>query len=225
MSVWKKIERLLAPVYATILIFIIIMIIHKDVGRFFSVDNARAFVSSFGMLSALVYIMIIVFFAFFEIIPQIMLFILGGFLFGTLQGALFGIAGSLCGSSLLFFAVNWLGHRRFVKEEKKLRSFKKLNELIKKDAVYAIYLAKLVPLFPNEILIIAASFSKVKFKELIMILLVGTLPSSIIGASLGNSFAEPKLTIGLVVFAFITSTIISVFIFRGHFHRSNKRDK
>lgn len=211
---WKKVEKLMAPAYAALLIFIIILIVHKDLANYFSVDNVRTFVMSYGPYSMVTFVVIMIFFSIFETVPYLLFMILGGFLFGTIIGALLSLIGVLAGSILLFLGVRKYGREKFARQRRKIRQINWLNSLIKKDAVYAIYIAKFIPILPNEILVMAAAFSKIKLNEFIVIMFIGVLPMAFITASIGNSFANPKLSIALVIFAVITSISLSIFLFK-----------
>jgi len=210
---WRITKRLSAPVYAVLLIFIIFLIIKNDLSRIFSIDGIRTTVSSFGVYAALIFILIILFFTFFEFIPTFLLIILSGFIFGTLLGAVYSIIAMIIGSSVLFMIVRKF-NKKFVKQEKKIKDLAYLQKLMKKDAVYAIYVARMVPVFPNELLVISAAFSGIKFKEFFLIMLIGLLPMAFIGAALGDSFTTPSFNLALIVFAFLGSIILSAFLFK-----------
>lgn len=84
---WKKLAKEIVPlVYAGILIFVIILVIHKDTSKIFNVENIREFINSTGTLSVLVFILIMILFSMFEVIPTFLIFVLGGFLFGMIGG-------------------------------------------------------------------------------------------------------------------------------------------
>ncbi|MBT3304076.1 TVP38/TMEM64 family protein [Candidatus Woesearchaeota archaeon] len=209
----KIIKQMSAPLYAALLIFIIFIIIKNDIERIISIDALRDLIGSTGAYAILLFLGIFLLFTFFEFIPTFLLMILSGFLFGTLKGAFYSLTGLLIGSLLLFMIVKKFNNK-FVKEKGKLNDLKYLNKLMKKDAVYAIYVARLIPIFPNELIVISAALAKLKLKEFFLIMLIGALPTVFIAAALGDSFTNPVFNLALIVFAFAGSVILSIFLFK-----------
>lgn len=105
-------------------------------------------------------------------------------------------------------------NKKFIKEKKKLTDLRYLNKLMKKDAVYAIYVARMVPVFTNELIVISAALAKLKLKEFFLIMLIGALPTAFIASALGDSFTNPAFNLALILFAFAGSVLLSIFLFK-----------
>lgn len=212
-KVIKILKEVSAPLYAALLIFVIFIIIKSDLERIISVDVLRDLIGSAGPYAILIFLTIFLLFTFFEFIPTFLIMILSGFLFGTLRGAFYSIIGLLVGSVLLFIIVKKF-NKKFIKEKSKLNDLRYLNKLMKKDAVYAIYVARLIPVFPNELIVISAALAKIKLKEFFIIMVIGALPTAFIAAALGDSFTNPTFNLALIVFAFAGSVLLSIFLFK-----------
>ncbi len=211
---WKKLAKEIAPlVYAAILIFVVILVIHNDLNNLFNVEEIRDFIKSTGALSVFAFMFVMILFSLFEVVPLFFIYVLGGFLFGMIAGALYSISAMLIGSSILFKVIKKYGHKRFIKKGKH-KELNYLKKMIKKDAVYALYIARLIPIFPNELIAISASLSDIRFKDFILIMLIGALPYGFIAASLGDSFTNPTLNLTVIIFSIITSAILSVILFK-----------
>jgi len=209
----KILKEISAPIYGALLIFVIFIIIKNDIQRVISIESLRTFINSTGPYAILIFLAIFLLFTFFEFIPLFLLMILSGFLFGTLNGAIYSLLGILIGSMLLFIIVKKFKNK-FIKEKNKLNDLKYLNKLMKKDAVYAIYVAKLIPIFPNELIVISAALAKIKIKDFFLIILIGTLPLAFIASALGDSFSSPTFNLALIIFAFAGSVLLSAFLFK-----------
>lgn len=113
----------------------------------------------------------------------------------------------------MFKLIKVYGHERFLRKGKH-KELKYLKKLANKDAVYALYIARLIPVFPNELITVSASLSNIRYRDFLLIMLIGALPYGFIASSLGNSFANPTLNITVIIFAIATSAILSIMLFK-----------
>jgi uncharacterized membrane protein YdjX (TVP38/TMEM64 family) len=114
---------------------------------------------------------------------------IGGYLFGTLQGFLYSSIGLAIGSLVNFGIGRFLGERfvrRLIPEEK----FKRIDRLINRQGVIAVFLMFIIPGFPKDYLSLALGLSTLPLKVFAILACIGRMPGTLVlslqGASLYN---------------------------------------
>jgi len=112
---------------------------------------------------------------------------IGGYLFGTLQGFLYSSIGLAIGSLVNFGIGRFLGERfvrRLIPEEK----FKRIDRLINRQGVIAVFLMFIIPGFPKDYLSLALGLSTLPLKVFAILACIGRMPGTLVlslqGASL-----------------------------------------
>lgn len=110
--------------------------------------------------------------------------IAGGFLFGSIFGAVWIVAGATIGSAILFvIARTALGEplrRRFSAQ------IKPMEEGFRRNAFSYLLILRLVPLFPFWLVNLAPAFLGVSIPTFIITTAIGIIPGSFVFASIGN---------------------------------------
>jgi uncharacterized membrane protein YdjX (TVP38/TMEM64 family) len=114
---------------------------------------------------------------------------IGGYLFGTMQGFLYSSIGLAIGSLVNFGIGRFLGERfvrRLIPEEK----FKRIDRLINRQGVIAVFLMFIIPGFPKDYLSLALGLSTLPLKVFAILACIGRMPGTLVlslqGASLYN---------------------------------------
>ena len=126
--------------------------------------------------------------------------IAGGFLFGSVFGTVWIVAGATVGSSILFLAAKTaLGdplRARFATRIKAMEAGFRAN------AFSYLLLLRLVPLFPFWLVNLAAAFTGVGLTTFLITTLIGIIPGAFVFASIGNGLnalfdagAQPDLSL------------------------------
>jgi uncharacterized membrane protein YdjX (TVP38/TMEM64 family) len=133
---------------------------------------------------------------------------IGGYLFGTLQGFLYSSIGLAIGSLVNFGIGRFLGERfvrRLIPEEK----FKRIDRLINRQGVIAVFLMFIIPGFPKDYLSLALGLSTLPLKVFAILACIGRMPGTLVlslqGASLydQNYFLLAVVAVACLVLALL----------------------
>lgn len=175
------------------------------------VNTVRSIIPGYEPFAVLVFFLLLILATFTEAIPLFLLFIVGGVLFGTLLGALVSLAGLLVGVLSIYYLA--LKENMFKSED-----ISDVQKSMKKDYVWTLFVTRLIPVVPNNIVSIAAARHRIPVGEFILIIVIGNLPYVFLGAALGDALVKPT-NIALVLLAIISSVLLSIHIFRRHFKK------
>lgn len=181
-----------------------------DILSLAQVEAIRAFVLSFGIYAPLIFIFLftlapLIFF------PDGILALAGGLIFGFYAGSLYIIIGALCGGTLSFFIARvygkWL-HEKL--ENEKMIHFQKR---VKKHGFMMIFLLRLIPLVPFNIISYSAGFSTIRYRDFCFATLLGMLPGVLVYANIGaqaTQFGSSQfyLSIGLLIALVVVSMVL-----------------
>jgi uncharacterized membrane protein YdjX (TVP38/TMEM64 family) len=157
----------------------------------------KAWVASFGWWAPLIYMGI---YAFLPLLlfPGTILTLVGGLLFGPYLGTLYTIIGSSASAAMAYIIANKLG-KEFVAARLKGR-FRELYLQSEKGGFKIIFLLRIVPLFPFDVINYAAGLSPIRFRHYLAGTVLGMAPGTFIYNLLGSTiidFHSPKFMIAL----------------------------
>ncbi|WP_195940352.1 TVP38/TMEM64 family protein [Romboutsia sp. 1001713B170131_170501_G6] len=200
----------LKKILIIILILAFVVITNKYIGNNVDIYTIKEYVKTFGVLAPLIYIVMfsLVPLTFF---PDSVLAISAGLIFGFSKGYIYTTIGALIGASIAFFIARYLG-----KEIIKKRSsdkLEKIERLIEKNGFYIIFLLRLIPLFPFDVISYGAGITNVKYKDFILATLFGTIPGIAVFTNIGATSLNIKSTsfyisIALLVLLFTISIFL-----------------
>lgn len=186
-----------------VVVLIILFIISKQF-RSYLTDPAlfKGFILSFGSMAPVVIVIIQAAQAIFPFIPGQLLIMISGALFGVIKGSLFSIIGLSIGISVVFIIARKFG-RKEIKGWVGKKEIKKFDNFFNKHGgVYAIFLGRLLPLFPNNVLSFGAGLTPIKFKHYFIASILAFVPGVIIFSAIGSqlTFINFKtIVIGVVI--------------------------
>ena len=147
----------------------------------------RSTVASYGWAAPLVFIGVQVAQVLAAPVPGEATGFIGGFLFGVLPGFLYSSIGLGLGSLLNFGIGRFFGERlvrRFIPEQK----FKRIDRLVNRQGVIAVFLMFIIPGFPKDYLSLALGLTTLPLKVFVVLAFIGRMPGtlalSLQGASL-----------------------------------------
>jgi len=184
--------------YVKPIILVIFIISAVAIGKyaydqdFLSLENIQSHAADMGVLAPL-FFMTLYFFGTIFFLPGTPLTILGGVLFGSIQGTLYTVIGATLGASAAFLLTRFLG-KTFV--DKLLKNkFKKLNEYdnkLEENGLLTMLFLRLVPLFPFNGLNFALGVTRIKFKDFFLGTLIGIIPGSFVLTNIGSTAADMR---------------------------------
>ncbi len=159
--------------------------------RYLTFDTLRAnraellgWVAARPALSALLYILVYTVVAAFSLPIATLVSVTGGFLFGTVLGALYAIVGATLGGTILFIAASTAFGD--VLRAKAGSAIKKMEEGFRKDAFNYLLVLRLVPLFPFFAVNLVPAFLGVSLRVFVAATFIGIIPGALVYAGVGN---------------------------------------
>lgn len=153
-----------------------------DVFSFSSVNEIKDFVLSYGFYAPLVFIILFTIIPL-TLFPDALLAIAGGLIFGLYEGSLYIMIGAFCGATLSFFIARYCGS--WLRGKLKSEKFLNIDNAVKKNGFLIIFLLRLIPLVPFDIISYSAGFSSIRYKDFILASLIGVIPGVLVYANIG----------------------------------------
>ena len=151
-----------------------------------SFGELQVWIQSQGVFAPLVFGLIYIAAVVFAL-PGSILTILGGILFGVLWGTLINWLSAGIGAMISFIVARYLGSDVVSKFLKKQESLKGLHDTIDNIGFHSVFILRLIPLFPFNVLNFGLGLSKVSFRDYAFATLLGILPGSFVYTSLGSA--------------------------------------
>ncbi|WP_066064804.1 TVP38/TMEM64 family protein [Neobacillus soli] len=169
-----------------------------------------------GTLSIFISMLLVAICVFFPVIPFPVLAGVIGAVFGTAQGLIISLTGSMAGTMGFFFLSRY-GFRDFARE--KLLKFKKVQEyeeFLNRNSFVAILTCRLIPVIPAPVVNIICGLSNVKWLTFFIASTIGKIPNVLLLSFAGASFSNNKFfSFGLYgLYIFIIFLINFVIIYR-----------
>ncbi|MGH4122577.1 MAG: TVP38/TMEM64 family protein [Clostridium sp.] len=213
----EKITKILKVVSLLIIVAIIMCTFFNiETLRHCTPENMKDFINSYGMFSPIIYIILFTFVPL-TFFPDSILAIAGGMCFGMMGGFIYTMIGAILGGTLSFFLASILGHKVFNKFIKK--DLSNLENSIKTRGFLLVFILRLIPLFPFDIISYAAGFSGVKFKDFALATLLGIIPGIFVFVNIGDKatdigsssfYVSLALLVGLIVISYVLKKKISL---------------
>lgn len=204
-----------------ILIVIIVMLFLTFLfNKFFSnIYELKQFILNFGVVSPLVFVIIMILQVLIAPIPGQIVGFVSGYVFGVTFGTIYSIIGTVIGSIIAFKIAHIYGRPLVMKIITK-KTFNKFDKICKDKGIFYLFLIYLLPFFPDDAVSFIAGLSNIRFRSFIIIVFLGRLPGmfglNLVGA--GVASADVKFAIILVTFLVLISAII-------YFYRDNLERK
>ncbi|MEG2787521.1 MAG: TVP38/TMEM64 family protein [Romboutsia sp.] len=177
-----KLDKVFKILVSIIIILILGSIIYKLFSMNIDVEDIQVYVSSFGKLAPIVYIIMFALVPL-TLFPDSILAIGGGIVFGLAKGYIYTVIGALIGASISFYISRKLG-RNFVKKitNEKLDN---IENIINSKGFFVVLILRLIPLFPFDIISYSAGLTSIKYKDFFMATIIGTVPGILVFTNIG----------------------------------------
>jgi dihydrolipoamide dehydrogenase len=201
----------------TLLLALIILFIVTDAANLISLEgfkqrqvDIQVFVSDNPLLSAGGYLAIYILVAALSIPGAAALTLIGGALFGLLQGTLLVSFASTIGASGAFLVSRYL--LRNSVEQRFGSAGKKINKGIAKDGSFYLFGLRLVPLFPFFVINLVMGLTRLPLRKFFWVSQLGMLPGTIVFVNAGTQLGELDNVSGI-----LSPEIIGSFVLLGLF--------
>jgi len=204
-------------IYWTVFIFLIILILFLSsifVKYFFiDVQKIRTLVSSFGIWSPIIFILLHILQVLIAPIPGQLVGFAGGYLFGAWLGTLYSIIGTVLGTLLVVSLVRKFGEP-FVKKMVGEKIYSKFNKFCEKEGKLTLFLIYLLPFFPDDAISFIASLSKIRMKHILLLAFIGRLPGMFGLSLIGAGVAESEVTISVVIVSILIFISFMIYLYK-----------
>jgi uncharacterized membrane protein YdjX (TVP38/TMEM64 family) len=178
----------------------------------------RATVESYGWASPLVFIGVQIAQVLAAPVPGEATGFIGGYLFGALPGFIYSSIGLGIGSLVNFGIGRFLGERfarRFIGEEK----FKRVDRLVNRQGILAVWLMFIIPGFPKDYLSLALGLTHLPLKVFAVLACIGRMPGTLVLSLQGASLYDQNYFLLAVVAAASLVVILLAYGFRESLYR------
>lgn len=178
-----------------------------------SPEEIRVIVSSFGVISFLVYMLLVTLSVPLPI-PSTPLIVAGGIIFGTINGFMLALVSVILGSSLSFLLGRIYG-KPLVKRLVDEHHLSHLYLVFKKRGKLAIIISYIIPIFPSDVVSLFLGLAPLSYKEFIALLIFTHIPRIFIIIYPGNSIVA-GFTPEIIIITLIALLLILISLFREH---------
>jgi len=178
----------------------------------------RATVESYGWAAPLVFIGVQLAQVIAAPIPGEATGFIGGYVFGTLRGFLYSSISLGIGSLINFGIGRFLGERfvrRLIPEEK----FQRIDRMVNRQGVIAVFLMFLIPGFPKDYLSMALGLSTLPIKVFAILAFIGRMPGTLVLSLQGASLYDQNYALLAVVAVACAVLVLLGYRFREQLYR------
>ena len=131
-------------------------------------------------------------------VPAPVMALVGGYLFGTVAGTFYSVAGAALGSYVAFGLSRRYG-RAYVERTFDDSLVERFDGVVERAGAPGLFVLFLLPGFPDDVLCFTAGVAQVDRTTFFGLILVGRTPGFLLTSYAGESFAaEPAVTVGLL---------------------------
>ncbi|PAB58343.1 TVP38/TMEM64 family protein [Anaeromicrobium sediminis] len=172
-----------------------------------NIENLQTWIKSFEPLGPIVYIFIFIV-GCLLFLPAPPLVILAGLVFGPLMGTLWTALAAIIADATAFLVARYAARDMIAKWANENKSFKRIDEGVKKEGWRILMITRLIPVFPYMIQSYAYGLTNIQFSSYILVSWICTIPGIIaftfMGGAIGSDGSAMKifmyLAIGAIVF-------------------------
>jgi uncharacterized membrane protein YdjX (TVP38/TMEM64 family) len=195
------------------LFFIYLMLKYQNLFKQINIRALRRFVSSFGPMSFLVFLLIYSLKPILVVFPAVLLTALAGNIFGPTVGFLLSMVGVFFSATFAFYLSKSLGQPFVAKITR--GKLLKLDNNIEVYGFKIIFLMRLSALFPIDPLSYASGLTKMNYRDFIWGTILGLSPEMMAYAYLGERMRHPfSLKILIPIFIIVVTAVCGAIIYK-----------
>lgn len=146
-------------------------------------------------------------------IPGQVLGFVGGYLFGTLPGALYSLLGVTLGSAVAFGLSRRFG-RPYVERVLTSETLARFDGIAAENASFALFVAFLIPGLPDDALCFVAGLTEIPLRRLVAIAVLGRAPGFLLVAFVGSQTATGGYAVATLVTAALVGLSVAGYLAR-----------
>jgi uncharacterized membrane protein YdjX (TVP38/TMEM64 family) len=194
---------------------VIFSLINKDTT--FLID----YLNSLGYISILFFLFLVLLENVFAPIPPLVLYFVGGVIFGPLLGGLLALAGNILGATIAFYLARKFA-RKYVERKFSKKIQNKSKEFSKKWGFLSVFLLRVNPITNTDLISYIAGLSRMRYIYFALATLLGLAPYLFIQTYFGDLIAQSTPLFNLVLFSGVIYAIFFVVLYI-FFHKKSKK--
>lgn len=181
-------------------------------------EEVKQAVLGFGYLAPLAFIFLLALQTTISIFPSQITTIAAGFIFGPMLGLLYCLAGTFLGSAFIFKLSQKQGKKLAEKlfEKKEIVHF---HQFFRQNRLLALFLARIFPLFPNDLVSFTAGLTGMKFRSFNLVSTFGFLAQIIILTYFGAELSSGRISVPLIMITILIAILLTIVLFRKQIKR------
>ncbi len=220
----KRITKV--SIIVLIIVALCIFVIDKvGYGFFTDPTQLKEFISSFGIWAPFVFFSLQFLQVIMAFIPGNVLGVVGGGLFGHFNSFLLNASAIYIGSIVMFMLGKHFSEKvalKFVKEE----TYHHYLEIVSgKKGKLTLFIAFLLPFFPDDALCLIAGSSNLTYKEFLIFLFLGRTPGIIYPSFLGAGIMGKDYKLLVAISAIYGIILFIIYIFRNKIIKDDIKDE
>ena len=180
--------------------------INNDLG------STSRFINSFGNLSVIMFIVLVIFEVVLAPVPGIILNVVGGGIFGPFLGSILVLVGNTIGASICYFLARYVGAGYFEKIINK-KNLVKFENYKNKYGSVVLFTLRLNPLTSSDVFSYIAGLIKMKYGYFIISTILGLIPTVFILSYFGNYFINNGSNLFRLIFFIVGLLYFSLFLY------------
>jgi uncharacterized membrane protein YdjX (TVP38/TMEM64 family) len=173
----------------------------------------RAWIEGFGVWAPLVFVGVQALQVVVAPIPGHVTVVLGGYLFGALPGFLYSMVGVTVGSTVAFWLSRRFG-RRYVERVVSPAVLERFDGFTRENALLGVFVGFLVPGIPDDVLCFLAGLTEVPLWKLVVVAVIGRLPSFLVVSVVGAELAGDGLVTALALSGVVVAVAVVAYRYR-----------
>ena len=207
-SKFSKLKYVLLTVAIMLILYLIV-----EVSLLADPEIIRSFILKFGILAPLALIFLQIFQSMISIIPSQITTIAAGYIFGPILGLIYSLIGSFIGSAIIFLISRKYGEKLALKffPKKEISHF---HTFFKQKRSQALFLARIAPIFPNDLVSFSAGLTRIKFLKFNLISSLGFLVQIMILSYFGSGLAKGEVNILVIIISILVGILLVIVLFK-----------
>lgn len=178
----------------------------------FSVAEVRTSIAAFGSFAPLMYMALLALFIIIPPMPDLVLVVPAGLVFGFIPGTLYTLVGALLGASVNFWLARRLG-RAWLRRRLGPAATARVETLTARRGWVTLFLTRLVPGFPFQLISYAAGLTGMSWTAFLTATLAGMiLPASLTVAVGANARARPDLAVFVLALGVVGWALVPLLV-------------
>ena len=172
-------------------------------------QSIRDWVTGFGALAPIAYILVwVVLPVFFFPVP--ILALAGGLSFGLWIGTLYTLIGAALNSSLMFWLAKLLARdmvNKYLKEKMPQKWWDKFMKAEGNESFLIVFICRLIPAMPYNVINYASGLTNIPFSKYTIATIIGILPGTVIFLNVGDKILDihsPEFIVSIVLVILLT---------------------